>query len=152
MIINLEIFKEYLFKDVWYIPIFRKPSHPGGKSINQHFLLPLLQPVPNLIREGWLQLNSRYIGTGRDTVGKDHMLWEFRIVRPPGQFVLPWVNGYSYPFIYFHGQECPVRAPLRVALSLLRSHKFTDSMRSEGVTSSDTLTTPHNNVPLSSRM
>lgn len=125
MIINLEIFKEYLFKDVWYIPIFRKPSHPGGKSINQHFLLPLLQPVPNLIREGWLQLNSRYIGTGRDTVGKDHMLWEFRIVRPPGQFVLPWVNGYSYPFIYFHGQECPVRAPLRVALSLLRNILYT---------------------------
>ena len=145
MIINLEIFKEYLFKGVWYIPIFRKPTHPGGKSINQHFLLPLLQPVPNLIREGWLQLN-------RDTVGIDHMLWEFRIVRPPGQFILPWVNGYSYPFIFFHGQECPVRAPLRVALSLLRSHKFTDSMRSEGVTSSDTLTTPHNNVPLSSRM
>ena len=118
MIINLEIFKEYLFKDVWYIPIFRKPSHPGGKSINQHFLLPLLQPVPNLIRERGLQLN-------RDTVGKGHMLWEFRIVRPPGQFLLPWVNGYSYPFIYFHGQECPVRAPLRVALSLLRNILYT---------------------------
>jgi len=118
MIINLEIFKEYLFKGVWYIPIFRKPSHPGRKSINQHFLLPLLQPVPNLIRERGLQLN-------RDTVGKGHMLWEFRIVRPPGQFVLPWVNGYSYPFIYFHGQECPVRAPLRVALSLLRNILYT---------------------------
>ena len=63
MIINLEIFKEYLFKGVWYIPIFRKPSHPGRKSINQHFLLPLLQPVPNLIRERGLQLN-------RDTVGE----------------------------------------------------------------------------------